>query len=38
MIKRTHCTFVTISIRAEIVRLARIKVIALLRFGKIELA
>ena len=35
---RTRCTFVIISIRAEIVRLARIKVIALLRFGKIERA
>ena len=33
---RTRCTFVIISIRAEIVRLARIKVLALFRFGKVE--
>ena len=33
---RTRCTFVIVSIRAEIVRLAKIKVLALFRFGKIE--
>ena len=38
MKKRTHCTFVTVSIRAEIVRLVRIKVLALFRFGKVEKA
>ena len=36
MKKRTHCTFVIISIRAEIVRLVRIKVLAHFRFGKVE--
>ena len=36
MKNRTKCTFVIISIRAEIVRLARIKVLALFRFGKVE--
>ena len=34
--RRTNCTFVIISIRAEIVRLARIKVLALFRFGKVD--
>ena len=36
MKKRTHCTFVIISIRAEIVRLVRIKVLAHFRFGNLE--
>ena len=35
---RTRCTFVIISIRAEIVRLVRIKVLAFFRFGKVERA
>ncbi len=36
MKKRTHCKFVIISIRAEIIRLVRVKAYERIRFGKIE--
>ena len=36
MKKRTHCKFVIISIRAEIIRLVRVKAYKRIRFGKIE--
>ena len=36
MKKRTHCKFVIVSIRVEIVKLAEIKAYKRKRFGKIE--
>ena len=36
MKQRTHCKFVIISIRAEIVRLVRVKAYKRIRLGKIE--
>ena len=36
MKKRTHCKFVIISIRVEVIRLVRIKAYKRKRFGKIE--
>ena len=36
MKKRTHCSFVIISIRAEIVRLVRVKAYTRTRFGRTE--
>lgn len=36
MKKRTHCKFVIISIRVEVIRLVRIKAYKRIRFGKIE--
>ena len=36
MKQRTNCKFVIISIRAEIIRLVRVKAYKRIRFGKIE--
>ncbi len=36
MKKRTHCKFVIISVRVEVIRLVRIKAYKRKRFGKIE--
>ncbi len=36
MKQRTHCKFVIVSIRAEIIRLVRVKAYKRTRFGKVE--